>query len=155
MKKIIIYSTLLVIILVLVGVFYFTKKDTLINDVIFQEYLEELNLSISKEKTNYILVPKVGCQGAIASVLMELDSVLNITSCKFIFITSNNELVSQYISSNKEIIIDENKKLDILNLPISNVSVIVTENYTISKIISSSRCEEKIISNILQQLDDC
>ncbi|PKP45808.1 MAG: hypothetical protein CVT95_08120, partial [Bacteroidetes bacterium HGW-Bacteroidetes-12] len=87
MKKIIIYSTLLVIILVLVGVFYFTKKDTLINDVIFQEYLEELNLSISKEKTNYILVPKVGCQGAIASVLMELDSVLNITSCKFIFIS--------------------------------------------------------------------
>ncbi|MBW6483027.1 MAG: hypothetical protein K0B10_08185 [Vicingaceae bacterium] len=153
MKKIIIYSTLLVIILV--GVFYFTKKDTLINDVIFQEYLEELNLSISKEKTNYILVPKVGCQGAMASVLMELDSVLNITSCKFIFITSNNELVSQYISSNKEIIIDENKKLDILNLPISNVAVIVTENYTISKIISSSRCEEKIISNILQQLDDC
>lgn len=155
MKKIISYIFLFIIILI--GVFYFTKQlqSEPTTDEIFQEYLDGLNLSISKEKTNYILVPKVGCQGAMASVLIKLDSVLNITSCKFIFITSNSELVSQFISNDKEIIIDENKKLDVLNLPISNVSIIATENYTISKIISSSRCEESIISNIVQLLNDC
>lgn len=154
MKKVILIFIVLFFI-TLTYLFLKKNKEENLNDIIFKEYIENLGLNVQKEKTHYLLIPKVGCQGAMANVLMELDSVLAKTNCPFLIITSNKELVAQFIKKDFKIIIDKKGALDLLNLPISNVSVITTENYVISGIVSSSRCEEKIINEILQLFKNC
>lgn len=154
MKKVILIFIVLFFI-TLTYLFLKKNKEENLNDIIFKEYIENLELNVQKEKTHYILIPKVGCQGAMATVLMELDSVLAKTNCPFLIVTSNEELVAQFIKKDFKIIIDKKGELDLLNLPISNVSVITTENYVINGIVSSSRCEVKIINEILQLFKNC
>lgn len=154
MKKILLILAALCV-LAITYWFLNTNSEENLNDVIFKEYIENLGLTVPKERTNYILIPKTGCQGAMASVLMELEHVLVKTKCSFLIISSNKELVAEFIKKDFKIIIDKKQELDLLNLPISNVSVIETENFKIKKIISSNRCEEKIIIKIITQLFDC
>ena len=130
-----------------------TKKDK--NTVIFEEYLETLNLKIPTEKFNYILIPKNGCQGVMGKVLMEINVKLKTTQCPYLIITTNNVLTSLFIDESLERIIDPNQKLNLLNLPIYNVTIITAEHHKITKILSSSRCDENIINEINKQLDNC
>ncbi|MBI3502997.1 MAG: hypothetical protein HY063_14495 [Bacteroidetes bacterium] len=130
------------------------KKTINKNTSIFSNYLQEqFNIQIPHKKHFYITVPQNGCQGAIANSLNCIDEFAN-PSSNISILVANEAAASKYLTKNWNIINDKADALDILNLPISNVSIIITENDTISLIKSSNQCEYNIINDFLGMLQD-
>lgn len=106
---------------------------------IFSDYLkQELKLTIPEEEHYYLIVHKAGCQGVIESALMELDQDF-IEHKKIAVITSNKQLVDQYFS-NKQVEIYYDRTIDVVNLPLFNVSLIKTNKAQVSYILSERKC---------------
>jgi len=130
------------------------KKATDKRTSIFSNYLEEeFNLTIQQKKHYYVTVPKNGCQGAIESALNDLNQFVEPTE-NITFLIANKNAASKYLTKNWKIFLDRKDMLGILNLPISNVSIIETEDEKIKLIKSSSECNFMVVDEFIKMLKD-
>lgn len=121
---------------------------------IFSDYLQEqFNRSIPETHHYYLLVPKQGCQGAIFEALRVIDAVNTEGRKQTTVITSNPDMLKNCLHGNWEILEDHNAKLDVLNLGVTNVSLITTENGRIVSVKTSNKCESDIGSEIRHTMD--
>lgn len=124
------------------------------NTQLFSEYLQyELGVKIPDDTHFFLIVLKDGCQGAIESTLMDLDSTLNVKNdnTNVSIITSNKQLSNKYFSeSNIQIYLD--RTIDVINLPIYNVSLIKTRNSQVLYILSEKNCSKRIGKDIVDSL---
>ncbi len=106
---------------------------------VFSSYLqEELSLSIPNQEHYYLIVHKVGCQGVIESALMDLNHDF-MEQKNIAVITSNRQLVDKYFSDEK-VKIYYDRTIDVINLPLYNVSLIKTSKKQVSYILSERKC---------------
>ncbi len=129
-----------------------SEKKEITTTSIFSDYLnQQFNLSIPSEKHIFITLPKNGCKGAIWTSLTSIDQLLE-PSDKISFIIADDVYASKFLKKNWKILFDKDDKLDRLNIPISNVSAIITENGKIKLIKSSTSCDNAILDIDIKEL---
>ena len=107
--------------------------------LIFSSYLKkEFSMEIPKDEHIYILIPELACKGCIINKTQkEIEWLLKKQRNNNFTIISSNAPFIDYISKNNiNYLADNSGKLDRLNLDISNITVINTQNRAIKDLKS-------------------
>lgn len=119
---------------------------------VFAEYLdEELKLRIPDDPHYFLIVLKNGCQGVIESALIHIDNSFN--GKKGVSIITSNKLLTNEYFSDSEVEIHFDRAIDVINLPIYNVSLIKTSKGRVNYILSERNCSKDIGEVILDTLN--
>ena len=119
---------------------------------IFSNYINQnLNLKIKDNLHYFILIPKLGCKGCFKEALLELDTIVTKNNEKhFTIITTNTEIISNELKNRASILIDTSGKLDVLNLEISNLTLVETENKKVNFLKSISTLNGERLANFVR-----
>lgn len=131
------------------------NRESDIQTKIFSEYLRAtFKLEIPQERHCFLTVPHAGCQGAIHNMTAALDSAGDFR-CP-VTVLSSNVMTREYMTrKNWEILEDMDRKLDVLNLNLANVSLIVTEEKKVREITASPGCDSLVVSDFIQKMNAC
>lgn len=106
---------------------------------ILEDYLRErFDRSIPDGRTYFVIVPH-GCQGAIIESLRSMDPE-SLTREKVRVIASNEAALRYVELPEDQVLWDRAGTLDRLALPLHGLSLIVTEDGTLKRILSDRHC---------------
>ncbi len=102
----------------------------------FNQYLQEqFGLSLQDNRQIYVLIGKYGCMGCMQKYLKLISQSINAENIKrFIFISSNNDIVPNELAKKVIIFKDNTGELDRLLINVINVVFVETENKRINTI---------------------
>ncbi|HPR58955.1 MAG TPA: hypothetical protein PK915_11350 [Bacteroidales bacterium] len=110
---------------------------------IFQDYLIQSHNKIIPENLHYfIVVPGYGCMGCYQAFIPHLTKELHSVSNCVSFIVSNKEYMNDSFFVNYEFLADSNRIIDYLPLDIANLTVILTKDSQIQKVIHLNTTSE-------------
>lgn len=93
--------------------------------------------SIRKEKQTYVLIPKIGCKGCREGALAELHQEIIKSGEKHLtYIFSPSVNLADTLVKPCNFLIDKSELIDKINLPISNITFIKTENGKVISLVS-------------------
>jgi hypothetical protein len=105
---------------------------------VFSYYLETAFAdSIPDKKHVYILIPKLGCKGCRQDALNELQQQLMKSGEKnYTYIVSPEAAPPGKLAEPGNVLIDTSELIDHINLPVSNIAILKTENGKVISLIS-------------------
>ncbi len=132
------FSYLIFLLLVVIGCNE-SKHET--NDqttTVFSYYLKTaFEDSIPNEKHVYILIPSLGCKGCRQDALKELQQqVINSGEKNYTYIVSPTSQSLGMRTEHGIFLVDTSELIDHINLPISNIAILKTENGKVISLVS-------------------
>ena len=110
----------------------YEKKEIILNN-----YLKEVfDESIQKEKTMYILIPKISCKGCVYTFFNNINTITDTTKSEIIFITSSEDYYKKIKLFSNNILFDKNEIIDQINLDLSSITIFQTKEDRIIDIIN-------------------
>jgi hypothetical protein len=113
---------------------------------IFSNYInKEFNIQLDEKLHYFILLPKFGCHGCIKESIGELNNIITETNKNnIIIITTNLDEFSDSLKSRIKILVDTSGKLDNLNLPIANLTLVESQDEKVNYIKSINTLENGV-----------
>jgi len=110
----------------------YEKKEIILNN-----YLKEVfDKSIQKEKTMYIIIPKISCKGCVYTFFSNINTITDTTNSEIIFITSSEDYYKKIKPISNNILFDKNEVIDKTNLNLSSITIFQTKEYRIINTIN-------------------
>lgn len=108
---------------------------------LFSEYLElHFGKSIPEAPHFYLLVPASGCKGGMANTLIQISE--HQYPAAVTVITTNGAMVSEWLHQPWPVLTDTTGDLDLLNLPVVNVSLVATKRGLVDTVLTGSDCAD-------------
>ncbi len=106
--------------------------------VVFSYYLKTAFAdSIPDKKHVYILIPKLGCKGCRQDALNELQQQLvNSGEKNYTYIASPSSESTSTLTGHGIFRVDSTGLIDKINLPVSNIAILKTENGKVISLVS-------------------
>lgn len=123
-------------------------------NMIFKNYLMEMNYFIPEQTHYFIIAPNVSCHNCIKSLCNEFTKSPNILGKNNLtFISSNRSYLTEAIIAHKNFLFDSLGAIDYLDLGLNNLTIIETNSSRIQSIKSiSTTAEMQVFINEITEL---